>query len=151
EHGFVRDQFLADAESAGAGKEVIGGILLRDAASGNQRDLRERPVQSADVVVAADQRGGENLDKIRARVPGGENFGGSHGTGHHDEVGESRDVPNRGDVEGAGDGHGEFNDRDAGVADLFHGKARILGGRGADYRHETYFFNAGTQRLLFHG
>jgi len=39
EHGFARDQFLADAESGDPGEEVIGGVLLRDAAAGNQRDF----------------------------------------------------------------------------------------------------------------
>ena len=193
EHRFARDQLLADAESGSPGEEVVGGVLLRDAAAGNQGDFGERPAQRADVVISANQRSGENLDEIGSGFPGGENFGGSHGTGHHDDVGKSRDIVDRGDVqrraadelgasvnaparrihvkdraraknnarnffhqiaddvEGAWDGHGEFNDRDASVGDLFHGKARILLRRGADHGYETYFFNAGTQLLLFHG
>ena len=55
EHGLAWDQFLSNAESRCAGEQILCGILLGDAATGNERNVREGAAHGAEIVVAANK------------------------------------------------------------------------------------------------
>src|SRR5277367_6188189 len=64
EDGFARDEFLADAESRGTGEKILRGVLLRDAAAGDKRNVWKGSAQGADVIFAADHGARKNLHEI---------------------------------------------------------------------------------------
>src|SRR5229473_1678659 len=67
--GIFGDQLSPYADRGRSRENEIGGCLLIHSSCGDQAHLWERPLQSADVTVAADLRAGKNLDEVRAGLP----------------------------------------------------------------------------------
>ena len=193
EHGLAGDELLADAEGRGASQQIMCGILLSDSAAGNKPNVGKGAAESADVVIAADERTGKDFDEVRTGFPGVEDFCRCEGASHHDDFGifgdhfDSGDVESgatdelsaridaglRGldihdgsgadddvreatydfadDVDGTGNGHGDFDDGDAAMSDLGDGETSVFGRRSADDGNDSDFLDARAKGLFRHG
>jgi hypothetical protein len=99
QHGFAGDNFLANAESADASEKIKGSVLLSDATTSDERNIRERPLQGPNIIITAHHRAGKNLHKIGAGFPCGQNFGRRERSSHHDDVGIFGDELHSGNIE----------------------------------------------------
>src|SRR3984957_14372954 len=165
---FLGDQFPADAESGSTSVDKIRGVVLVYSAGSDQRQIGERRLQRANVILATDQRAGKNLHKVGAGFPGAGDFGRGECAGQDDdgsaegefdnanvetgageECGPGVDTlasnvgikyvtgPNyhfRGVldqmgnyVDGAGNGHGDFDQRNTAARHGFGGKQSVFG------------------------
>ena len=59
QHGFAGDKFFADAKSRGTGEQIVRGVLLGDATTGDERDIGKRATKRTDVTVCADEGAGK--------------------------------------------------------------------------------------------
>src|SRR6266481_3965691 len=75
-------QFSAYPQRRGACFDEFSRSVQIDATGRNQWNLRERALQSFDVLCSAYLSTWEDLDKVRARVPGGNHFGRCQRPGH---------------------------------------------------------------------
>lgn len=100
QHGFAGDEFFADTKCGGSCKQVVGGVLLRDAATGHERNIRKRPPKRPDVAIRANQRTRKELHEIRAGFPAQQNLCRGHRSGHHDDIRILGDKFHGGEVEG---------------------------------------------------
>ena len=101
---FLVDECTAGAYARAAGLDVIRHVGGRDAADGEEGDMLERRKDVLDVG-RPDGANGEHLHEMRARLVGGEDFGGGKGTGHSDETGVHAG-PDDVDVDGGSDHEG---------------------------------------------
>ena len=75
------DEVAAHAEGARAGLDEAFGGLQRDAAGGNELEMREGREQRLQIACAADGGAGKDLDVVCARVPGGDGLSGRERAG----------------------------------------------------------------------
>jgi hypothetical protein len=66
---FGGEQFTTDAERCGPGEDEFGCVLLTHASRGDQRNVREHPMEGSNVGFTANLGAGNNLDEIRS-IPG---------------------------------------------------------------------------------
>src|SRR5579859_3984137 len=72
--GLMRDQFAADAQGHGARRDKVTGCLLVDTSGGDQRDFWKWPLQSTDVMRAADAGTWKDLYEIWTSPPCGDHL-----------------------------------------------------------------------------
>lgn len=65
----------------------MSGVLLSNAAPGDERNVGKRATKGANIAVATYERAGKELDEIGTCLPTSEDFSRGHGAGHHDDVG----------------------------------------------------------------
>src|ERR1035438_2584195 len=78
------NQVATNADGYCAGANKVGGILLIDAARGDEWNLRERRFQRADITRAANLHARKDLDEVHAGFPRGHDFTRCQSTGKQD-------------------------------------------------------------------